>query len=159
MCDWQKYLVLRSLRCDRPARDYAMRYCCRCQFCQYAGAVRGPSLTSGSEPLVAKGSFHGEVTMYTTRAVLCGVLLLGEVIGVAQTVIRIAPPPPVRVGVVGVAPGPGYVWIGGYQRWNGTGYVWVAGRWVRPPRAGVVWVAPRYVQSGGVWVFHKGYWR
>jgi hypothetical protein len=97
--------------------------------------------------------------MYLTRAALCGVLLLGGVIGAAQTVVRIAPPPPVRVGVVGVAPGSGYVWIGGYQRWNGTGYVWVAGHWVRPPRAGVIWVSPRWVASGGGWVFHKGYWR
>jgi hypothetical protein len=55
--------------------------------------------------------------MNYTRAALCPVLFLGGLIGSAQTtVIRIAPPPPVRVGVVGVAPGPGYVWIGGYQR-------------------------------------------
>jgi WXXGXW repeat (2 copies) len=98
--------------------------------------------------------------MSYTRVALLGVLLLGGVIGVAQTtVIRIAPPPPVRVGVIGVAPGPGYVWVGGYQRWNGNGYVWVAGKWVRPPRAGVIWVAPRYGRSGGGWVYHKGYWR
>ena len=50
--------------------------------------------------------------MSYTRVALLGVLLLGGVIGVAQTtVIRIAPPPPVRVGVIGVAPGPGYVWL------------------------------------------------
>src|SRR6266498_4202306 len=54
--------------------------------------------------------------MYFTRAALCAVLLLGGVIGVAQTVVRIAPPPPVRVGVIGVAPHPGYVWIGGFVR-------------------------------------------
>src|SRR5277367_5811493 len=97
--------------------------------------------------------------MHCTRAVLWGVLLLGAVMAVAQTVVRIAPPAPVRVGVIGSAPGSGYVWIGGYQRWNGSGYVWVAGRWARPPRAGVVWVAPRWVPRGGGWVFYKGYWR
>jgi len=97
--------------------------------------------------------------MNYARAVLYGVLLLEAILGVAQTVVRIAPPPPVRVGVIGVAPHPGYVWIGGYQSWNGNGYVWVAGRWVRPPRAGVIWVSPRWVRSGGGWVFHKGYWR
>src|SRR5271170_8495163 len=97
--------------------------------------------------------------MYRTRAVLWGVLLLGGVTAVAQTVVRIAPPPPVRVGVIGSTPGTGYVWIGGYQRWNGSGYMWVAGRWVRPPRAGAIWVAPRYGKSGGGWVYHKGYWR
>lgn len=97
--------------------------------------------------------------MKLTPAVLLGMVLLGGAIGVAQTVVRIAPPPPVRVGVVGVAPAPGYVWVGGYQRWNGTGYVWVPGRWVRPPRAGVIWVSPRWARSGGGWVFYKGYWR
>lgn len=97
--------------------------------------------------------------MNFTRAVLCGALLLGSVAGVAQTVIRVAPPPPARVGVVGVAPGPGYVWIGGYQSWNGSRYVWVAGRWVRRPRPNAVWVAPRYVHRGGGWVYYKGYWR
>jgi hypothetical protein len=97
--------------------------------------------------------------MKVTPAVLLGMVLLGGAIGVAQTVIRVAPPPPVRVGVVGVAPHPGYVWVGGYQSWNGTRYVWVNGRWVRPPRAGVIWVSPRWVSSGGGWVFYKGYWR
>ena len=98
--------------------------------------------------------------MSCTRFALLFVLLLGTGIGVAQTtVIRVAPPPPVRVGVVGVAPGSGYVWIGGYQRWNGHAYVWVPGRWVRPPRAGVIWISPRWVHTGGGWVFHGGYWR
>jgi hypothetical protein len=98
--------------------------------------------------------------MSFSRIALCSVLLMGGRIGTAQTVIRIAPPPPpVRVGVVGVALGPGYVWVDGYQRWNGTGYVWVAGRWVRPPRTGAVWVQPRYVHGRSTWVFHKGYWR
>jgi hypothetical protein len=32
--------------------------------------------------------------MSYTRSALCGVLLLATVIGVAQTVVRIAPPPP-----------------------------------------------------------------
>jgi hypothetical protein len=95
--------------------------------------------------------------MNYTRAALCPVLFLGGLIGSAQTtVIRIAPPPPVRVGVVGVAPGPGYVWIGGYQRWTGSGYVWVAGRWVRPPRAGVVWVQPGMFTPEAPGCFTKG---
>jgi WXXGXW repeat (2 copies) len=98
--------------------------------------------------------------MRYARIPICVAILIGAVLAVAQTVvIRRAPPPPVRVTVVGVAPAPGYVWIGGYQRWTGSGYVWVAGKWVRPPRAGVVWVQPRYAHSGSTWVFHKGYWR
>lgn len=97
--------------------------------------------------------------MYFARAVLCGALFLGGVTGVAQVVVRVAPPPPASVAVIGRAPGPGYVWIGGYQRWDGRAYVWVPGRWVLPPRPGVVWISPRWVHTGGGWVFHKGYWR
>lgn len=97
--------------------------------------------------------------MSYARALFFALVMLGSVIGSAQTVIRVAPPAPVQSGVVGVAPRPGYVWVGGYQRWNGTRYVWVAGRWVRPPRFGAVWVAPRYVRRGSTWVFYKGYWR
>jgi hypothetical protein len=97
--------------------------------------------------------------MSYVRTVACAVALMGASIGSAQTVIRVGPPPPVRVGVVGVAPGPGFVWIPGYQSWNGNGYVWVAGKWVRPPRVGVVWVQPRYAHSGTTWLYHAGYWR
>jgi WXXGXW repeat (2 copies) len=97
--------------------------------------------------------------MSFTRVALCAVLMLGGILATAQTVIVVAPPPPVRMGVVGVAPGPGYVWIDGYQRWNGTRYVWVSGRWVRPPRPGVVWVAPRYIHRSNGWVYRRGYWR
>lgn len=96
---------------------------------------------------------------FFSRILSRALLALITVVGSAQTVIRVAPPPPVRMGVVGVAPGPGYVWVGGYQRWNGAGYVWVPGRWLRPPRFGAVWVAPRYVHRGNTWVFYKGYWR
>jgi len=95
--------------------------------------------------------------MHFIRIIVLVLLFAG--VGVAQTVIRTAPPPPVRAGVVGHAPGRGYVRVGGYQRWTGNGYVWVAGRWMRPPRAGAVWVSPRYVRRGGGWVFYKGYWR
>jgi hypothetical protein len=77
----------------------------------------------------------------------------------AQPVVRVAPPPPVRVGVVGKPPGIGYVWIEGYQRWDGKKYLWVSGRWVRPPRAGAVWVAPTWVRQRNGWVLDKGYWR
>ena len=48
------------------------------------------------------------------------------------------------------APGPGYVWIDGF---NGpTGFV--AGYWALPPAPGAFWVAPSFV--GGRFV--AGYW-
>lgn len=80
-------------------------------------------------------------------------------IALGQTIIRVAPPPPVHVGVVGRAPAAGYVWIDGYNRWDGRKYVWVQGRWVRPPRRGAIWVAPVWTRRNGGWVFRAGYWR
>jgi hypothetical protein len=75
--------------------------------------------------------------------------------------VRTAPrmPRPVSVGVMGVAPGPGYVWINGYQDWRGNRYVWVPGRWVRPPRANAVWVPGRFTTRGRSQVWVGGYWR
>ena len=45
-------------------------------------------------------------------------------------VIPEAPPP--QYEVVGVAPGPGYVWIGGYWNWVGRRHVWIGGHWRAP---------------------------
>ncbi len=72
--------------------------------------------------------------------------------------VRVAPPVPV-VEVSGVAPGPGFIWIRGYHRWNGSAYVWTPGRWERRPRAGAVWVDGRWRhnRSGYYWV--EGHWR
>lgn len=33
------------------------------------------------------------------------------------------PPPPARLEVYGVAPGPGFVWVTGYHAWRGGRYV------------------------------------
>jgi WXXGXW repeat (2 copies) len=72
---------------------------------------------------------------------------------------RFGPPAP-RVEVIGVAPGPGFVWIRGFYRWNGGAYLWVPGRWERPPYARAVWVPGRWVRhprQGWYWV--DGRWR
>jgi len=54
------------------------------------------------------------------------------------------PPPPQPEVIVGVRPGPDFVWIGGY--WDGTPghYVWVAGHWDRPPHGHADWIAPHW---------------
>lgn len=76
----------------------------------------------------------------------------------ADVVVRVAPPR-VRVEHRGRAPGRDYVWIGGYQRWDGHAYVWVPGRWDRPPRPRAVWVAPRWRHDRRGYVFIEGHWR
>ena len=76
----------------------------------------------------------------------------------AQVVVRVAPPRAV-VETRASAPGPGYIWTPGYQRWDGRAYVWVPGAWMRPPRPHARWVAARWVHRGGGWVLVEGHWR
>ena len=74
------------------------------------------------------------------------------------------PPPPRQEVIVGVAPGPDFVWIGGY--WDGSPghYAWVGGRWGRPPHPHGKWSAPhwdkdhdgRYHQTKGEWRDDRG---
>jgi len=86
-----------------------------------------------------------------------GLLLTMGAMG-ADVVIRVAPPAPI-VERRPVAPGPRYVWIGGYHRWDGRAYVWVPGRWELPPRAHARWVAHHWVHRHGGWVLVEGHWR
>ena len=72
--------------------------------------------------------------------------------------VRSGPPAP-RYGVVGYAPGPGYMWTDGYWDWRGSNWYWVNGRWMRPPRGRAVWVRPEWRHEGRAWRFHRGYWR
>jgi hypothetical protein len=48
-------------------------------------------------------------------------------------------------------PGPGYVWIDGYNDAYGN---WIDGYWALPPYAGAYWVGPTFVGGG----FRAGYW-
>lgn len=89
---------------------------------------------------------------------LAGILATAAV--AAEVVIRTAPPAPVSVAVVGVAPSPRHVWTAGYYKGANGRYVWVPGRWIVPPRPGVVWVPPRWVaRPAGGYVFVAGHWR
>ncbi len=63
--------------------------------------------------------------------------------------VNVGVPAPVVVARP-VAPGPGYIWIDGFNGPNG----FVAGYWALPPAPGAFWVGPRFV--GGRFV--AGYW-
>ena len=78
----------------------------------------------------------------------------------AGTRLYVRTGPPARiVEVRPVAPGPRYVWIDGYHRWDGRGYVWVPGRWAAPPRARAAWVPGRWAHDRRGWYFVEGHWR
>ncbi|HTV98402.1 MAG TPA: hypothetical protein VME42_20595 [Steroidobacteraceae bacterium] len=71
-------------------------------------------------------------------------------------VVTVAPPAP-QVEVVGVAPAPGYIWVGGYWNWVGGRYAWVGGHWAAG-RPGYHWVPHAWVRAGGGWRMAPGHW-
>jgi len=76
----------------------------------------------------------------------------------ARTVVLTQPPPPVLVESAAVAPGAGYVWIGGEWMWNSQ-WIWVAGHWGLPPYPHAVWVVGYWWRSPRGWVRVAGHWR
>jgi hypothetical protein len=90
-------------------------------------------------------------------AVLGAAFCIGSV-QAADIVVRLRPPA-LRVEHRSVRPGPNYVWVNGYHRWDGNAYVWESGRWEVPPRAHAVWVAPRWQHRRDGYVFVEGRWR
>jgi hypothetical protein len=100
------------------------------------------------------------------RASLASGLLLSVALGgcvvvpdqrhYAGGVVMVAPPAP-RVEVIGVAPTPGYVWLGGYWNWVGDRHEWVPGHWVAG-RPGHHWVAHQWVRQGDGWHMRPGHW-
>jgi WXXGXW repeat (2 copies) len=83
----------------------------------------------------------------------------GAALAGVRVYVRVGPPRAV-VEVRPAAPGPRYVWVAGYHRWDGAAYVWVPGRWVVPPPHRRVWVTGHWAhrpRHGWYWV--DGRWR
>jgi hypothetical protein len=96
------------------------------------------------------------MTLGLLLATAIGGCVVAEPRAYAAGVVLVAPPPP-REEVIGVAPVPGYVWIGGYWNWVGNSHQWVAGYWAAP-HPGHVWVAHHWVRQGGGWRLVPGHW-
>src|SRR5215475_10735681 len=97
------------------------------------------------------------------KLLLMSTVMLGTILsacgGGGYYTARFGPPPPPRYAVIGVAPGPGYVWTNGYWDRRGSSWGWVDGRWMRPPRGRAVWVPNEWRNEGGRYRMHRGYWR
>ena len=85
-------------------------------------------------------------------------LTLCPVASFAQVAIRIGPPHRVYEDR-GRPPERGYVWTGGYHRYEGDHYVWTPGRWQRPEHPGQRWVAHRWRHRGDHYEMQEGHWR
>jgi len=100
-----------------------------------------------------------KLLLLTFVLLVAGTLAACAAGGGGYYVARTPPPPPAAYGVVGMAPGPGYVWVNGYWDWRGGNYFWVRGSWVLPPRRGAVWIAPAYRPYRNGYRYQAGRWR
>ncbi|RRA49893.1 hypothetical protein D1Y84_02680 [Acidipila sp. EB88] len=88
-------------------------------------------------------------------------LLLGSmmpVLSAGAQYVHVQPPPPV-VERPRPAPGRGYVWIPGYQRWDGNRFIWAPGKWAIAPRPRAVWMPGHWDRSPNGWRWVAGGWR
>ena len=96
----------------------------------------------------------------TNRFFLTGILGAALFVGAAnaQVYVRVGPPAPVRE-YAPPPPGPGYVWMAGYHRWEGARYVWVPGHYILPPGRYHRWIPGHWRQTRRGWVWVEGHWR
>jgi hypothetical protein len=73
-----------------------------------------------------------------------------------EVAVSQAPPPPL-VEVVPVAPGPGYLWVGGRWGWVGTRWVWRPGRHV-VVRPGYQFRPGHWQARPHGWVYVRPHW-
>jgi len=90
-------------------------------------------------------------------------VLIGAGLGIgaasaASVVVKVAPPHAI-VETRPARPGPNYVWVNGYHRWDGNAYHWESGRWEVPPHAHARWISPRWEHHHDGYVFIEGRWR
>jgi hypothetical protein len=98
---------------------------------------------------------------YKIASLLLAVALTGCVVVPDQRhypggVVMVAPPAP-QYEEIGVAPTPGYVYFGGYWRWEGGRHVWTRGHW-GPGRPGYHWEGHSWVRYHDGWRLREGHW-
>ncbi len=69
------------------------------------------------------------------------------------------PPPPRSEVIVGVAPGPDYVWVGGYWGRYRSQWHWISGRWAPRPHPNAVWVGGHWDHGSRGYQWRGGHWR
>ena len=74
-----------------------------------------------------------------------------------EVVVTTEPPAP-RSEVIATAPGPGYVWVGGYWAHRHGRWVWMPGHYESSPTATAHWVPGHWDRTTSGWVWTPGRW-
>ena len=74
--------------------------------------------------------------MRTRLLLAAGLTAAGMLAGCAGGAYYVSGPPAPRYGVVGAAPGPGFVWTEGFYDLRGSNWVWTPGLLAASPCAG-----------------------
>ena len=82
---------------------------------------------------------------------------IGINIGGPEIVVRTQPPPE-RIEVVPMSPGPGFIWIRGHWSWRHERWEWINGHWDRVANPGYSWVPGQWVARGNGWVWVEGHY-
>jgi hypothetical protein len=113
-----------------------------------ATGIQGIQVAITSVALLVGCEFQGGVA-YQSPPVIAG--------GPRVFTSEVPPPPPVEV--IPAAPGPTFIWIGGWWAWNGGRWHWERGRWAKPPHPGAIWVPHNYAYHGGRHTWTRGGWQ
>lgn len=68
-------------------------------------------------------------------------------------------PAPYQETVVGVAPGPNYIWVGGYWTRYHDNWHWIHGRWARRPHENAHWIDGRWERHPRGYIWRSGHWQ
>jgi hypothetical protein len=76
-----------------------------------------------------------------------------------EVYVEEAPPPPRAEVIVDAAPGPEYIWVGGYWGRYRDNWHWVNGRWAIRPHVNATWVDGRWDRGSRGYYWRNGHWR
>lgn len=81
--------------------------------------------------------------------------LMTSASALAQVIYIQTGPPTAVYETVPASPGYGYVWVGGYYRWDGYRYTWVRGRYERHEGR---WCGGHWHHADRGWYWSEGRW-
>lgn len=88
---------------------------------------------------------------------LLAVTLAGCVVAPVGPDVAYSAPPPLRYEAIGIAPTPGYFWVGGNWFWERGAYNWHPGYW-QAPRPGYRWRPHAWRRAGNAYRMEPGHW-